>query len=189
MKRRAQARAHDGRRRDRDERDGQGLGLHPPPAGRRGALIKGSGGKRAGGTPPRFRTIQRHPKDLRALPVHPEPAAGVRTPMALGDTYCRGLRRPADRPECRCHRGCPSNKSTLVERSLCSIPWQGDFPSRNVPTIKDALRSVHWKLDDRPISMQLYEFAASDGPEETSATEIHQRIIAMATEQGPRIPA
>jgi hypothetical protein len=115
-----------------------------------GALIKGSGGKRAGGTPPRFRTIQRHPKDLRALPVHPEPAAGVRTPMALGDTYCRGLRRPADRPECRCHRGCPSNKSTLVERSLCSIPWQGDFPSRNVPTIKDALRSVHWKLDDRP---------------------------------------
>jgi hypothetical protein len=36
--------------------------------------------------------------------------------------------------------------------------------------------------------MQLYEFAASDGPEETSATEMHQRIIAMATEQSPRIP-
>ena len=42
----AQARAHDGRRRDRDERAGQGLGIHPPNAGRRGALIKGSGGKR-----------------------------------------------------------------------------------------------------------------------------------------------
>ena len=84
-------------------------------------------------------------------------------------------------------QGC--HKSPRVERSLCSIPWQGDFPSGNVPTVKDALRSVHWKLDDRPISVQLYEFAASDGPEETSAPEMHQRIIAMATEQSPRIPA
>src|SRR5262245_8387307 len=72
--------------------------------------------------------------------------------------------------------------------SLCSIPWQGDFPRGKVPTGKGAL-SVHWKLDDRPISMKLYEFAAIDGPEKTSATEMHQRIIAMATEQGPRIPA
>ena len=75
-----------------------------------------------------------------------------------------------------------------LERSLSSIPWQGDFPRGNVPTVKGAL-SVHWKLDDRPISMKLYEFAAIDDPEETSATEMHQRIIAMATEQGPRIPA
>src|SRR5262249_39285414 len=75
-----------------------------------------------------------------------------------------------------------------VERSLCSIPWQDDFPRGNVPTGKGAL-SVHWKLDDRPISMKLYEFAAIDRPEETSAPEMHQRIIAMATEQGPRIPA
>jgi hypothetical protein len=37
--------------------------------------------------------------------------------------------------------------------------------------------------------MQLYKFAATDGPEETGATEMHQRIIAMATEQSPRIPA
>jgi hypothetical protein len=36
--------------------------------------------------------------------------------------------------------------------------------------------------------MKLYEFAAIDGPEKTSAPEMHQRIIAMATEQGPRIP-
>jgi hypothetical protein len=28
--------------------------------------------------------------------------------------------------------------------------------------------------------MKLYEFAAIDGPEQTSATEMHQRIIAMA---------
>jgi hypothetical protein len=82
-----------------------------------------------------------------------------------------------------------SHKSPLVEGSLCSIPWQDDFPSGNVPTVKDALRSIHWKLDDRPISMQLYKFAAMDGPEETSATEMHQRIIAMATEQSPCIPA
>jgi hypothetical protein len=37
--------------------------------------------------------------------------------------------------------------------------------------------------------MQLYKFAASDGPEETGVPEMHQRIIAMATEQSPRIPA
>ena len=72
--------------------------------------------------------------------------------------------------------------------SLCSIPGQDNFPRGNVPTGKGAL-SVHWKLDDRPISMKLYEFAAIDGPEETSAPEMQQRIIAMATEQGPRIPA
>ena len=128
--------------------------------------------------------------------------------MALGNTYCP--RSPTTRPlvptvgaapdEVRREdqgivgdasavtpQGC--HKSPRVERSLCSIPWQGDFPSGNVPTVKDALRSVHWKLDDRPISVQFYKFAAIDGPEETSATEIHQRIIAMATEQGPRIPA
>ena len=34
-----QARAHDGRRRDRDERAGQGLGVHRAPAGRRAILI------------------------------------------------------------------------------------------------------------------------------------------------------
>jgi hypothetical protein len=45
--------------------------------------------------------------------------------------------------------------------SLCSIPWQGDFPRGNVPTGKDALRSIHRNLDDRPISMKLYEFAAN----------------------------
>src|SRR5262249_55662165 len=53
----AQARADDGRRCDSSKRAGQGFGLHPPPAGRRGALIKGSGGKRLA-APPRFRTIQ-----------------------------------------------------------------------------------------------------------------------------------
>jgi hypothetical protein len=73
--------------------------------------------------------------------------------------------------------------------SLCSIPWQGDFPRGNVPTGKDARRSIHRKLDDRPISMKLYEFTAIDGPEKTSAPEMHQRIIATATEQSPRIPA
>ena len=85
--------------------------------------------------------------------------------------------------------GLASLRLPLVERSLCSIPWQGDFPRGSVPTVIDALRSIHWKLDDRPISMKLYEFAAIDGPEETSAPEMHQRIIAMATEQSPRIPA
>src|SRR5262249_54959761 len=47
---------HDGRRCDRGERAGQGLGLYVAPAGRRGALIKGLRGKC--GTPTRFRTIQ-----------------------------------------------------------------------------------------------------------------------------------
>ena len=35
----AQARAHDGRRRDGDERAGQRLGLHGAPAGRRGPAL------------------------------------------------------------------------------------------------------------------------------------------------------
>jgi hypothetical protein len=109
--------------------------------------------------------------------------------MALG--FADGRPPPADRPRADASPAAPqvAQKSPLVERSLCSIPWQGDFPSGNVPTVKDALRSIHWKFDDRPISMQLYEFAASDGPEEASPTEMHQRIIAMATEQSPRIPA
>jgi hypothetical protein len=77
----------------------------------------------------------------------------------------------------------------IAVRLGAAIPWQDDFPRGNVPTGKGALRSIHWKLDNRPISMKLYEFAAIDGPEQTSAPEMHQRIIAMATEQGPRIPA
>ena len=100
--------------------------------------------------------------------------------MVLGmDTYCRSVRpRPANRPRAECWAHPP----TIVARPLCSVPWQDDFPRGNVPTVKDALRSIHWKFDDRPISMQLYKFAAIDGPEETSAAEMHQRIIAMATE-------
>src|SRR5262249_41700684 len=58
---------------------------------------------------------------------------------------------------------------TIAARPLCPVPRQDDFPRGNVPTGKDALRSIHWKLDDRPISMKLYEFAAIDGPEQTSA--------------------
>ena len=44
-------------------------------------------------------------------------------------------------------QGC--HKSPRVEGSLCSIPWQDDFHRGNVPTVKDALRSIHWKLDVR----------------------------------------
>jgi hypothetical protein len=87
--------------------------------------------------------------------------------MALGvDTYTGGRPRPADRPSADASAATPqvSHKPPLVERSLSSIPWQGDFSRSNVPTVKDALRSIHWKLDDRPISMELYEFAAIDGP-------------------------
>ena len=44
----AQARAHDGRRRDGDERAGQGLGVHRAPAGRRRTLTTRIGGKTPG---------------------------------------------------------------------------------------------------------------------------------------------
>ena len=44
-----------------------------------------------------------------------------------------GRPRPANRP--RSGR----SPATLVERPLCSIPWQDDFPRGNVPTGKDAL--------------------------------------------------
>src|SRR5262249_3292949 len=40
----AQARAHDGRRRDRDERAGQRLGVHGAAAGRRDTLAKATDG-------------------------------------------------------------------------------------------------------------------------------------------------
>ena len=100
--------------------------------------------------------------------------------MALGmDIYCRSAPTTGCSPKWRVVGISPP---TIVERPLCSVPWQDDFPRGNVPTGKDALRSIHWKLDDRPISMKLYEFAAIDGPEQTSAPEMHQRIIAMATE-------
>src|SRR6266404_2170488 len=136
-----------------------------------------------------------------AIPLPPgsaklvEPWRGLGHQWLWGIPIARGLRDEVRREDqgivgdasAVTPQGC--HKSPRVERSLCSIPWQGDFPSGNVPTVKDALRSIHWKLDDRPISMKLYEFAAIDGPEETSAPEMHQRIIAMATEQSPRIPA
>ena len=100
--------------------------------------------------------------------------------MVLGmDTYCRSVAH--DLLIAHVPSGGRS-PPTIVARPLCSVPWQDDFPRGNVPTGKGALRSIHWKLDDRPISMKLYEFAAIDGPEETSAAEMHQRIIAMATE-------
>src|SRR5215470_3742794 len=119
----------------------------------------------------------------------------ARTPMALGQTplptaHDRLLAQDAEwwAQPTRCRRPQGSHNSPVVERWLCSIPWQGDFPRGNVPTVKGAL-SVRWKLNDRPISMKLYEFAAIDRPEQTSAPEMHQRIIAMATEQSPSIPA
>jgi hypothetical protein len=106
--------------------------------------------------------------------------------MVLGmDTYCRSV--ALDLLIAHVSSGGRS-PPTIVATPLCSIPWQGDFPRGNVPTAKGTL-SVHWKLDDRPISMKLYEFAAIDRPEQTCAPEMHQRITAMATEQGPRIPA
>src|SRR5262249_3277738 len=108
----------------------------------------------------------------------------ARTPMALGSTPLPTAHYRLLAQVTSGGRGPP----TIVARRLCSIPWQGDFPRGNVPTGKGALRSIHWKLDDRPISMKLYEFAAIDGPEETCATKMHQRIVAMATEQSPPIP-
>jgi hypothetical protein len=136
-----------------------------------------------------------------AIPLPPgsaklvEPWRGLGHLWLWGIPIARGLRDEVRREDqgivgdasAVTPQGC--HKSPRVEGSLYSIPWQDDFHRGNVPTVKDALRSIHWKIDDRPISMKLDEFAAIDGPEETSATEMHQRIIAMATEQSPRIPA
>jgi hypothetical protein len=74
-----------------------------------------------------------------------------RTPLPTATTGCS--------PKCRV---VGAARRRRLERSLCSIPWQGDFSRGNVPTGKDALRSIHRKLDDRPISKKLYEFAAID---------------------------
>jgi hypothetical protein len=51
-------------------------------------------------------------------------------------------------------------------------PWQGDFPRGDLPGVMDALRSIHWKLDDRRISMELYKFAGFQLWKGVSATGV-----------------
>ena len=58
--------------------------------------------------------------------------------MALGmDTYNRSVAHDlliAHGPSVGAAR-----RPTIVERPLCSVPWQDDFRRGNVPTGKDAL--------------------------------------------------
>src|SRR5262249_32944575 len=85
----AQARADDGRRCDSGKRAGQGFGLHPPPAERRGALIKGSGGKRPAA--PRLDSEQ-----FRSVPGTCQPGGGRLKGAAdrlRGGALVSGIRR------------------------------------------------------------------------------------------------
>jgi hypothetical protein len=43
-------------------------------------------------------------------------------------------------------------------------PGQTDFGRIDISTVKDALGSMQWDVDDCPVSMQLDEPAAVDGP-------------------------
>jgi hypothetical protein len=61
-------------------------------------------------------------------------------------------------------------------------PGQADFARINISTVKDALRSIHWEVYHCPLSIQLDNFAAIDGPDKPGATEVHERMIAPASE-------
>jgi hypothetical protein len=60
--------------------------------------------------------------------------------MALGRTPSPTAHDWLLHPRCRVVGPAPP---TIVERPLCSIPWQDDFPRGNVATGKGALRSIH----------------------------------------------
>jgi hypothetical protein len=68
-------------------------------------------------------------------------------------------------------------------------PGQRDFRHVHAPPFKDAARSVYGQFDNCPISVQLDESAAIDGPQETGTAKIGEGATASATEQGPGIPA
>ena len=51
----------------------------------------------------------------------------------------------------------------------------------DVPTGKDALGSLHWDVDPRPITMQLEKPAAFDGPQQTGTTGIVERPLGGTT--------
>ena len=57
--------------------------------------------------------------------------------MALGlDTYRGRSPTIGCSPKCRV---VDAARRRRLERSLCSIPWQPDFPRGNLPTVKGAL--------------------------------------------------
>jgi hypothetical protein len=57
-----------------------------------------------------------------------------------------------------------------------------DFGRIYAPTGKDARGSLHWDIDQRPVTMQLKKPAAFDGPQQTVATGIVERPLGRTTE-------
>src|ERR1700730_5672978 len=66
-------------------------------------------------------------------------------------------------------------------------PGQSDFGRIDISTVKDALGSMHWDVDDCPVSMHLDEPAAVDGPYQTGAAGIVERPLGRTTEQPLRV--
>jgi hypothetical protein len=50
--------------------------------------------------------------------------------------------------------------------------------------VKDALRPIRRDFENRPISMQLHQFATIDGPQQAGAAMVQERTMAAAAKQG-----
>lgn len=67
-------------------------------------------------------------------------------------------------------------------------PGQRDVRSVEMPTVIGARRAVWRRFDNGPISIEVDQFAAIDGPQQAGTAKIHEGAIAVATEQGQSIP-
>jgi hypothetical protein len=78
--------------------------------------------------------------------------------------------------------------SAMVSRPPVLLdPWQGAVGRNRATAVKDALRPGPRKFDTRPVSVNLHDPAAMNGPEKSAASA--ERAIVTAAEQGPSIPA
>jgi hypothetical protein len=67
-------------------------------------------------------------------------------------------------------------------------PGQPDVRGVNTPTLKNAPRPILRQFKNGPISMELDQAAAIDGPKQTGSARTVERTMTAAAEQGQGIP-
>jgi hypothetical protein len=77
----------------------------------------------------------------------------------------------------------------MIREPLGEPPGQRDTRCINTPTVEDAPRAVRRQLENGPISVQLDQSAAIDGPQQTGTTKMCEGTMPAAAEQGQTIPA
>jgi hypothetical protein len=88
----------------------------------------------------------------------------------------------------RTDQGIPSVDDALTSRFESEPnPRQGDVGLSGTPAMK-VLAFIHRAFDEGTVSMELDQLAAADVPHEAGTAKVHERALAMATEQGLRIP-